>query len=348
MRVLVTGHDGYIGSVMVGILRDAGHEVVGLDTFFFKDCALGVTYPCEKIPYISKDLRDVTVADLEGFDAVIHLAALCNDPLGDLNPELTYEINYLSSVRLAKLAKEAGVKRFLFSSSCSVYGSSGDELLTEEAPLRPLTAYAVSKVRSEEDLSRLADRDFCPVFLRNATAYGVSPRFRADLVLNNLVCWAYTTGKVRILSAGLSWRPIVHVRDIACAFAAVLASPWHVVHGQAFNVGVNGENYRVHELAQIVQETVPGCFVEYVGSKEHDPRNYRVDFSKAAKLLTGFKPTWNARSGAEEIFCALQQNRLTMEDFHIRYTRLAHLKHLLDSERLDSALRWSKGVQANG
>jgi len=340
MRVLVTGHNGYIGSVMVPVLQAAGHEVLGLDTFFYEDCTFGEDF--HRVPALRKDVRDVTLADLQGFDAIVHLAALSNDPLGDLKPEWTYDINHAASVRLAKLAKEAGVQRFLYASSCSMYGAAGEELVTEEAPLSPLTAYAVSKVRTEKDLSKLADESFSPVFMRNATAYGVSPRLRADLVLNNLVCWAHTTGKVRILSDGTPWRPIVHVEDIANAFAAALVAPREAIHNQAFNVGVNGENYQIRDLAEIVQETVPGCSVEYAGQGEPDQRSYRVDFSKLARTLD-FKPRWNARLGAQELYLALRRIGLSVEDFQgQKYIRLKRLKYLLDAGYLDGTLRWTK------
>lgn len=340
MRVLITGHNGYIGSVMAPVLQNAGHEVVGVDSYLFEGCSLG-KHCGESLPVLRKDIRDIKAADVAGFDAVVHLAALCNDPLGDLNREWTYEINHRASVRLALLAREVGVRLFLYASSCSMYGAAGgEELLTEEAPLAPVTPYAESKVRTEEDLSRIADRDFSPVFLRNATAYGVSPRLRADVVLNNLVGWAYTTGKVRIMSDGSPWRPIVHVEDIALAAAAILTAPRHVVHNQAFNVGVNGENYQVHQLARIVEETVPGCSVEFAGSQESDPRNYRVDFSKVERLVPHFHPRWNARTGAAQLFSAYQEASLTIDDFQgRRHVRLLQIRYLLDQGLVDSSLR---------
>jgi nucleoside-diphosphate-sugar epimerase len=342
VRVLVTGHDGYIGSVLVPALTVGGHEVVGLDTFFFGDCTLGLNG--DPVPALHKDVRDVSLADLAGFDAVIHLAALCNDPLGDLHPEWTEEINHRASVRLARMAREVGVVRFLYASSCSMYGASGDDILTEEAPLKPLSVYAVSKVRTEEDLSRLADESFSPVFMRNATAYGLSPRLRADVVLNNLVCWAHTTGRIRIMSDGTPWRPIVHVEDIARAFAAALTAPREAIHNQAFNVGTNGENYRVRELADIVRATVPGSTVEQADGAGPDPRSYRVDFSKLARTFPAFKPQWNASSGAKDLYAALRQAKMTLADFEGRkYVRLAQIKHLLDSGVLDDRLRWAHG-----
>jgi nucleoside-diphosphate-sugar epimerase len=340
MRVLVTGHNGYIGSVMAPRLKQLGHEVIGLDTLYFEDCAFGAEP--DWIPSLRHDIRDVTSKDLEGLDAIVHLAALCNDPLGDLNADWTNDINYTASVRLAEMAREVGVKRFLYASSCSMYGAAGqDMLLSEDAPLRPITAYATSKVRTEEAIARLADADFSPVFMRNATAYGVSPRLRADVVLNNLVCWAHTTGRIRIMSDGTPWRPIVHVMDISRAFAAALVAPREAVHNQAFNVGSNGENYQVLELAEIVRATVPGCTVEFGPGAGPDPRSYRVDFSKLGRLLPEFRPQWNASFGAKDLYSALQQVALSLADFQGRkYIRLAQLKHLLDNGRLDSTLRW--------
>jgi nucleoside-diphosphate-sugar epimerase len=344
MRLLLTGHKGYIGSVMVPVLQAAGHEVVGLDTCYFEDCVLGAEpYPVSEF---RKDIRDVTVSDLAGFDAVVHLAALCNDPLGDLNPDWTHDINHRASVRLAEISRDAGVRRFLYASSCSMYGAAGEDILNEEAPLHPLTPYAVSKVRTEEDVARLADGDFSPVFMRNATAYGLSPRLRADVVLNNFVCWAHTTGAIRIMSDGTPWRPIVHVQDIARAFAVALAAPRHAIHNQAFNVGSNAENYQVKELAEIVRSTVPGCTVEYAKGGGPDPRSYRVDFSKLGRVLAQFKPHWNASFGAKEIHAALQDVALTLEDFQGRkYVRLNQFKHLLGSGHLDGTLRWLRSTE---
>jgi nucleoside-diphosphate-sugar epimerase len=342
MRVLVTGHNGYIGSAMVPILQSAGHEVVGLDSFFFEDCSL--LDEGHRVPALRKDIRDIQPSDLDGFDAVAHLAALCNDPLGDLHPEWTSDINHKASVQLAAMARAAGVPRFLYASSCSMYGAAGgDEVLNEEAPLRPLTSYAISKVRTEEDVSKLADRSFSPVFMRNATAYGLSPRLRADVVLNNLVCWAHTTGRVRIMSDGTPWRPIVHVQDISLAFAAALAAPREAIHNQAFNVGANGENYQVRELAEIVRNTVPGCTVEYADEAGPDPRSYRVDFSKLARTFPDFRPQWNASFGAKELHAALQEANLKLADFNGRkYIRLSQIKHLLGNGQLDATLRWTR------
>ncbi len=338
MRVLVTGHNGYIGCVMVEVLRAAGHSIVGLDTGFFADCGNGQH---DETAAIRKDIRDLTADDLGGVEAVVHLAALCNDPLGDLNPDWTIDINQHASRRLAELSKAAGVTRFLYASSCSMYGKAGEEMVDENAPLRPLTPYAISKVRAEEDLGKLAGEDFSPVFMRNATAYGMSSRLRADVVLNNLVCWAHTTGKIRVMSDGTPWRPIVHIRDIARAFAAALDAPRDLVHNEAFNIGANEENYQVRELADIVSETVPGCVVEYAPDGGPDPRSYRVSFDKFQRAFPEFKFEWNARRGAREVYDAVRDAGLTFDDFQgRRYIRLNQLKHLLDSNLLDDTLRW--------
>lgn len=345
MKLLITGHLGYIGSVMAPYFISRGHDVVGLDSGYFADCTIGAT---GSIPEIRKDVRDVEVSDLRGFDAVLHLAALCNDPIGDLNPEWTYDINHRGSVALARLAREAGVPRFLFASSCSMYGAaSSDEILTEDAPLRPLTPYAISKVRAEEDIEKLADGDFSPVFLRNATAYGFSPRLRADIVLNNLVCWALTTGRVRIMSDGTPWRPIVHIEDITRGFEAVLHAPRDVVHNQAFNVGRDSENYQVRALGDIVADTVPGCVVEYAGGGGPDPRNYRVSFAKMSAALPQYQPRWSARLGAAEMYERLRAAHFTQADFDGRkFTRLRQFRRLLDDASVDASFRLKSTVAA--
>lgn len=338
-RVLVTGHNGYIGTVMTPVLLAAGHEVIGLDTDYYRRCTFLDTVP--QVPAIAKDVRDVTAADLQGFDAIIHLAALSNDPLGDLNADVTYDINYRSSVNLARMARQAGVGRFLFASSCSLYGAARDDLLTEESPFNPITAYGRSKVLSEQEIGRLAAADFSPTFLRNATAYGISPRHRFDLVLNNLVAWAVATGRVFIKSDGTPWRPIVHIEDISAAFLAVLEASWPVVHNQAFNVGESSENYRISDLAAIVEELVPHCAVEYAADAHPDKRNYRVDFSKIATALPNYRANWTAQKGVEQLYNEYRRRDLRVEEFEgVKYRRVDHVKMLINENALDRSLRW--------
>jgi nucleoside-diphosphate-sugar epimerase len=343
MKVLVTGYHGYIGSVLARVLSEAGYEVVGLDSdFFVNNRFVG---HLASVPGVLRDLRDIEPRDLERFGAVVHLAALSNDPLGDLNPELTYKINHEASMRLAQMAKEAGVRRFLFSSSCSMYGAAGPDVLDENAPFNPVTPYAESKVLVEKQLTGLADQNFSPVFLRNTTAYGVSPFMRFDIVLNNLVAWAYTTGRVMIHSDGTPWRPLIHIEDICRAFTAVLDAPREVIHNEAFNVGISEENYQVRDLARIVQETVPECTVDYTPNGGPDPRSYRVDFSKIKKALPGFQPKWNVRRGAQELYAACCEAKLTLEDFDgPRFKRISHIRQLLADGRLDSRLRWTSAA----
>ena len=343
MKVLVTGHHGYIGSVMVPFLLAAGHDVVGLDSFLFEGCTLGEEDTA--VPAIRKDIRDVEEKDFRDFDAVIHLAALSNDPLGNLNPDSTFDINHRASVKLARLSKEAGVPRFLYASSCSLYGvSGGDQMLTESAAFNPITPYGVSKVRSEEDITKLASSDFSPTYMRNATAYGMSPRLRADVVVNNLVGFAYTTGEVLIQSDGTPWRPLVHIEDISRAFLAVLQAPREKVHNQAFNVGRNEENYRIREVADMVQEIVPNSRVEYAKGGGPDPRCYRVDCSKIAAVLPEFQPKWTVRCGIGELYKAFQTYGLQRDEFvGTRYLRIKRITQLQQEGRLDNSLRWTHG-----
>ncbi|MET0698521.1 MAG: SDR family oxidoreductase [Mycobacterium sp.] len=336
MKVLVTGHQGYLGSVMVPVLRDAGHDVVGLDNGYFSDCVLGPV-PVDP-PGLAVDLRDVTVDALQGFDAVIHLAALSNDPLGALAPDITYDINHHASVRLARLAKEAGVARFLYASTCSVYGSAGQDLVGEDASLRPLTPYATSKVRVEDDLVALADSGFTPVFLRNATAFGFSPRLRADIVLNNLVGHAVLTGIVRVMSDGTPWRPLVHAHDIATAFATCLTAPAEVINCRAYNVGTEMNNVTVAQIAEAVVDTVPDSTLLITGESGADPRSYRVDFSRARAEL-GYEATWSVAAGAAELYREYTANGLTADDFANKFTRLPRLEQLRGSGVLDETMR---------
>jgi nucleoside-diphosphate-sugar epimerase len=339
MRLLLTGHNGYIGTVMAPFLQAAGMKVVGLDNNLFAGCTFGDFEP--RIPTLAMDVRDVQQSDLGGFDAVVHLAGISNDPVGDLNPDLTYDINHRASVRLAALAKKAGVKRFVFASSCSLYGTADtDVMLSESADFNPVTAYGESKVLVENDVTELADENFSPTFMRNATVYGLSPRLRVDLVVNNLVGYAYLTGEVLIMSDGTPWRPLIHVEDVARAFLAVLQAPREVVHNQAFNVGRNEENYQIRDVADIVAATVPGSEVVYAAEGGPDPRCYRVDFSKLARTLPDFAPDWNVGSGAGELLEGYKQHGLTLEQFTgSNYMRVKHIQESMKSGLIDPELR---------
>jgi len=341
MRVLVTGHDGYIGTVLVPLFQAAGHEVVGLDSFLFCECVFGDDVA--PVPAIRKDLRDVTPRDFEGFDAVVNLAALSNDPLGDLNPQCTYDINHHGSVIAARAAKEAGVPRFLMSSSCSLYGAHGDAPIDESAEFNPVTPYGESKVLSERDISALADDDFHPSFLRNATAYGVSARLRGDLVVNNLVAYAMTIGEVRMKSDGTPWRPLVHIEDISRAFLAIAEAPIETIHDHAFNVGRSTENYQIRDVAKIVEETVPGSKVTFAsGTGEPDKRNYRVNCDHIAEVLPSFQPVWTVPLGVEQLYAAYTKHGLTEEQLHGgRLQRIAKIRELIDAGQIGSDLRWA-------
>ncbi len=339
-KVLITGHNGYIGSVMTPHLLGAGYQMTGLDTGYFSECTL--VAGGGEVPVLRKDIRDLNARDLEGYDAVVHLAALSNDPIGNLNDGWTEEINFKASVKLAELAKAAGVGRYLFSSSCIMYGAANTEVVTEDSPLDPKTEYARSKVKAEEAIRKMAAPGFSPVFIRNGTIYGVSPRMRFDTVFNDLIGSAVTTGKVIVYSDGKPWRPVIHVQDVARMFEAVLAAPMEKVHNQAFNAGANDLNHQIIELAQVAVKTVPGCKLEVVAKTGADQRTYKADFGKFARTVPDFKFKWGVVTGAGELYEAFKRVGLKHSDFtDKKFTRLKWLRHLLDTKRLDSSLRWT-------
>jgi nucleoside-diphosphate-sugar epimerase len=341
MRVLVTGHQGYIGSVLTPRLLAAGHQVVGLDVGLYAECTLG-EYE-DGVENRAVDLRDVRPEDCAGADAVIHLAAICNDPIGNLNPDLTYDVNHRSTIRLAEAAKAAGASRFLFSSSCSLYGAGvTEDLLDETAAFAPVTPYGESKILAEQDLLKLADPGYSPIFLRNATAYGFSPRLRGDLVVNDLVAHALLTGEVRLLSDGMAWRPLVHVDDIASAFVALLEAPRDVVHAKAYNVGQSAENYLIRTVAELVAEAVPDSTVTYAAGAGTDARNYRVSCDLIAREVPGFKPQWTVRTGIDQLIEEYRRTSLRLEDLTgERHQRLKRIKGLQEAGLLDQDLRWT-------
>jgi nucleoside-diphosphate-sugar epimerase len=343
MKVLVTGNNGYIGAVMVPMFQAEGFEVTGLDSDLFRACVFGnasITGAIAKIPYLKKDIRDVEGSDLVGFDAVVHLCALSNDPLGNLNPKMTFEINHEASVRLAQLAKNAGIERFILSSSCSIYGASVKPVVNEETEPKPVTPYAESKVLAERDISKLANVDFTPVILRSSTAYGLSPMLRFDLVVNNFIAWSFTKGIVLLKSDGSAWRPFAHIQDISRAFIAALRAPKDVVHNQIFNVGRNDQNFRIREVAEIAKQTVPNSEIKYVEGAEPDERSYRVEFDKIAAALPEFKPQWTVPLGAKQLYDAYKQVGLLVEEFEgPRYRRITHLENSLKTGEIDASLR---------
>lgn len=343
MRVLVTGNNGYIGTVMTRMLLKEGYEVTGLDSDLFEGCAFGdesITGGIPPISYLRKDLRSIELSDLKDVEAIFHLCALSNDPLGNLNPEITYEINHKGSVRLAKIAKEAGIQRFIFSSSCSVYGDTKKDVVNEESKVNPITPYAISKVRAERSISEIQDTNFCPTFMRSSTAYGLSPMLRFDLVVNNFVAWSFTKGTVLLKSDGTAWRPFVHIEDISRAFISVLESPIDLVSNQIFNVGKNSENYQIKKVAEIVKNIVPNSKIRYVEGAEPDKRSYKVKFDKISTTIPNFKPTWTVSLGAKQLYEAYKKVDLLVEDFEgPKYRRITNLKNSIKNGILDNDLR---------
>lgn len=341
MNILVTGNQGYIGTTLTRLLLEKGYEVVGFDVNYYKGCQFDDFN--FKIKQINKDIRKISKDDLENVGAIIHLAALSNDPLGEFDANLTDEINFQTTVKLARLSKESGIQRFIFASSCSIYGIAGEAPVNENSVLAPVTAYAISKVKVEKALSEMADKNFSPVFLRPGTAYGISPRLRCDLVVNNLTGWAYTTGKIRIMSDGTPWRPVVHVEDFGRGIIACLESPIELIHNQAFNLGRNEENYQIRDIANAVKEIVPGCEVEYTGEHGSDSRTYKVNFDKINTVLKDyFRPQWTARAGVKQLYEAFKSHNLTLEEFTgNKYIRINQLKKLVSEKKLNGNLYWT-------
>lgn len=341
MRVLLTGNKGYIGSLLCGLLQQKGHTVIGYDTNYYEGCEL-YSPSAQPQEQIKKDIRDVSKDDLARADAVIHLAALSNDPLSIFAPELTNDINLKATLRLAEFAKEEGVQRFIFASSCSMYGIAGEEPVSEESPLAPVTPYAVSKINAEKELSRMADKNFSPVFLRPGTAYGLSPAFRFDLVVNNLVGWAYTTGRIKIMSDGTPWRPVIHVEDFAAGFIAALDAPRELIHNQAFNLGQNNENYQIKDIADAIQKVIPGCQVEYTQEHGADTRTYQVNFDKIHAALKDFwQPKWTLKDGIQQLYDFFREHNLLYEEFtSSKYTRVKRIAELIQENKLDEGLFW--------
>jgi nucleoside-diphosphate-sugar epimerase len=344
-RILVTGHNGYIGSVMAPCFIKAGYDVAGVDTDYFRHCTFAPD--CVEVPAVRKDIRDLELTDFYGFDAVVHLAALSNDPVGNLNAHWTEEINFRASVRLAKLARAAGVKRFLFSSSCIMYGMAEAAVVNEDSPLAPQTEYARSKAKSERAIAALAGDGFSPTFLRNGTIYGLSPRMRFDTVFNDLVGAAVARGKVVVYSDGKPWRPVIHVEDVARAFLAVIEAPIADVHNQAFNIGANHLNYQIRHLAEIVVNAVPGCQLEILAQAGADQRTYKTDFGKFSRVIPDFEFQWTAQTAARDLYASFKARGLMVDTFtDKRFTRLKWLRYLLDTGRLDNNLRWQTSEEA--